>query len=68
MNKQNKSKLIDTENRLVVTRGEQGWGAGKMSRGGQLYDDGWNSTFGGDCFVLHTNELQCYTPETYIIL
>ena len=40
MNKQNKNKLIDTENRLVVTRGEQVWGEGEMGNGGQLYGDG----------------------------
>lgn len=30
MNKQNKNKL-DTNNRLVVTRGEEGWQWGEMS-------------------------------------
>ena len=40
-NKQNKNKLIDTENRLMVTRGERGCGGCKMDEGGQLYDDEW---------------------------
>ena len=38
MNKQNKH--IDTENRLVVSRGrKEVVGEGKMSKGGQLFDD-----------------------------
>ena len=40
-NEQTKHKLIDTENRLVVTRGERGWGVGEIGEGGQLYGDGW---------------------------
>ena len=34
-NKENKTKLIDSENRLVVARGELGWGVDKMDGRGQ---------------------------------
>ena len=30
MNKQNRNRLIDTENKLVVSRGERGWGMGEI--------------------------------------
>ena len=33
-------KLIDAEIRLVISRGEWGWGMGK-NKGGQLYGNGW---------------------------
>ena len=33
MSKQNKTKTIDIENRMVVARGEKGWGVGKTSEG-----------------------------------
>ena len=36
-----KTKLIDTENRLVVIRGERGCGLAKKGDGGQLCGDGW---------------------------
>lgn len=39
--KQNKNKLKDTENRLVVTRGEGGWRVGKMSEGAEVNGDRW---------------------------
>lgn len=40
MNKQNKNKFIDAENRIVVTRGEgRGLGTSKMVERGQLYGD-----------------------------
>ena len=39
--KQNKNKLIDTENRLLVTRREGGWGEGEMGEGDKMYGDGW---------------------------
>lgn len=38
MNKQNKKALIDTEKRLVVTRGTGDWG---MGEGSPLYGGGW---------------------------
>lgn len=38
-NKQN--NVIDTENILVVPRGQGGGEVGKMGRGGQLYGDRW---------------------------
>ena len=34
MNKQNKAKVINTENRSVVTRAEGGWGLGEKGEGG----------------------------------
>ena len=40
-NKQTKNKLTDTENILVVTRGEEGWRVSETGKGAQLYDDGW---------------------------
>lgn len=38
-NLKNKTKPKDTENRLVVIRGEGGWRMGKTGEGGQLYDN-----------------------------
>lgn len=38
---QNKNKLIDTENRLVVIKGEKGGEVGEMGEGGQLDSAGW---------------------------
>ena len=38
MNKQN--KLIGTEDRWVVTRGEGNWQVGEIGEGDQLYGDG----------------------------
>ena len=63
--KQNKNKHIDTENRLVVTRGEKGWGEGKTGKGGQLCGDGWNLDICGEHIVVYTEaELKCCTHET----
>lgn len=53
MNKQNKSKFIDTENKLVVTTGESGWGAGERGEVRHLY--GWSLDFWGDHFVVYTD-------------
>lgn len=39
MNKK-KSKHIDAENRVVVTRKERGWRECEMDKGGQLCGDG----------------------------
>lgn len=36
-----KNKLIEADNRLVVTRGKGGWREGKMGKRGQLYGDRW---------------------------
>ena len=46
---------MDTENRLVITRGE-GWGAGEMHEGGQkVQTSSYNiNTFWG-CNVQHTD-------------
>lgn len=41
VNRQNKNKLRDTENRLVVTSREGGCGVDKMGEEGQLYGDEW---------------------------
>ena len=35
------TRFIDTENRLVVIRGERGCGVAKKGDGGQLCGDGW---------------------------
>ena len=35
MNKQNKTKLIDIENGMVVARREEGWGVDKMDKVGR---------------------------------
>ena len=37
--KYNKDRLIDTEHRLVVTRGEGSWRVDRMGEGDQLYCD-----------------------------
>ena len=39
-NKPNKNQHIDTETRVVITRGE-GEAEGEMDEGGQLYGDTW---------------------------
>ena len=41
--KQNKNKHLDTENKLMPTRGEER--EGKMGKGGQLYADRWKLDF-----------------------
>ena len=43
--KLNKNRLIETDNRLVVIRGEGGWREGEMGKRGQLYDDRWKLSF-----------------------
>ena len=35
MKKQNKIKLIDTENRMVAAKGKGGWGVGEMDERNQ---------------------------------
>lgn len=35
------TKLIDTGNRLVITKGQGGCWEGEMGKGGQLYGDVW---------------------------
>ena len=34
--KQNKNRLTDSENKLVVTRGEGVWGVGEIGEGGSI--------------------------------
>ena len=34
------NKYVNKENRLVVTRGEGGWGVGKKGKGTRMYGDG----------------------------
>lgn len=46
MNKQNENKLIDADNKLVVTREETE--RGNMGKGGQLHGDGKNWSLGGE--------------------
>lgn len=41
ISKQNKNKLTDVENRLVVIRGKGGWREGGMGEEGQLDGNGW---------------------------
>ena len=36
-NEQTKQKLIDTDNRMVVTRGKGGWETNEEGKGGQIY-------------------------------
>ena len=54
MNKQNKMNL-DTENRLVVTRGEGDWGMGGMVKGVNCMVMNGKWTCGGDHFVVYTD-------------
>ena len=54
-NKQNKNKLIETENRAVVIRAEGGWRVGEMDEGGQLYGDGWYLIYSSDHFTVYTD-------------
>ena len=43
MDKPNQNKYVDTENRVVVTRGEGG--KDKIGKVGQLYGDRWKLSF-----------------------
>lgn len=45
MNKPNKYKHIDTENRVVATRWKEALGEGKMGKGSQLYSVKWKQNF-----------------------
>ena len=45
MNKPNKNKHIDIENRVMVTKGKRGQREGKIGKGGQYYGDGWKLNF-----------------------
>ena len=36
-NKQNRNRLANTENRLMVARGERGWGLGEKGEGIEKY-------------------------------
>ena len=37
MNRQNRNRLIDTENSVMVARGEWGWGVGERGEGIKKY-------------------------------
>lgn len=37
--KQQMNKLIDTENRMAVSRGKEGWGGDEEGQGGQIHGD-----------------------------
>lgn len=56
---------MDTENRLVVIRGEEGWGMGKKGkRGIDCMVTESNQTYCGDHFVVCTSIKLLYcTPE-----
>lgn len=45
INKQTPNKLMGTENRFTVTRGDAGWEVSKRANGGQLYGDRWQLDF-----------------------
>ena len=45
MNKPNKNKHVDAENRVVVTRGEKGQREGELDKGDQPKGDGWQQSF-----------------------
>ena len=48
--------LIDTENRLVVTRGQRCLGVREMHEGCPMYDDGWQiGLVGGDYLAVYTD-------------
>lgn len=65
--KQNKN--IDTDNRLVVTRGKGGQALGKGGKGGKIYGDRWKIDFSGKHTRVYTDiEIQCCISETYIVL
>ena len=70
MNHQNKTRFIDTENKLEIIRGEGGWGWWVKWAKGVIYmvmDDNW--TYCGDQFVVYTDIvlLSC-TPQIDIML
>ena len=65
----NKPIQVNTENRVVVTRGEGAEVEGKMDKGDQLYGDGWKLTFwwSAHCRVyrnrnIHMKFMQCFKP------
>lgn len=45
-NKTNKNKIIDTDNKMVISRGEKGFGKGDVSKGGQEYSNRGKLNFG----------------------
>ena len=48
MNKQNKNQLIDTNNGLVVTKGDMAWWGTRWLMGMRCLVAGGNETFGGN--------------------
>lgn len=65
---ENKSKLINTEIRLVVTGGEGAEGWAKWVKGANYIVMGGNQIDVGDHFIVYTDvEVQCYIPAIYTI-
>ena len=66
-NKQNKQKLVDTYNDIVVTRGKKGWG--KEINGVKYMVIEGDLTLGGEHSMEYINDvLYNCTLKTYIIL
>ena len=61
----NKNRHIDTENRVMVTTGENG--EGKMGEGEQLYGDRWKLNFWwwARCEVYRSRNIVLYTCNLY---
>lgn len=64
--KQNKNKLKDIDNILVVTRDKGVWQEGKICKVGQMYDGGWKLDFGSEYNIVY-KDLNC-TLESYEIV
>ena len=66
----NKTKLADTDKRLVVLpEGKGGRGSAKWVKELECVVRNENLTFAGEHTIVYTDiELQCCTPETYILL
>ena len=56
MSKRNKTKIIDTENRMVFARGEGVWGVGETGKGDQnIQASSYKTSKSWGCNVQHSD-------------
>lgn len=60
INKINKNKLIDTDNRVVVTTGERELGEGKVGKGVQIYGNRRKRDLRGS--IQYSTQISNYNP------